>query len=114
MFSRLTLVVIAAAACALAADITGAWKFTVETDQGSGNPSFTFKQDGEKLSGTYKGLFGEAKVAGTIKGEAVEFWIEAEGAGKIVYTGKVESATRMSGTVKLGDVASGKFTAVKE
>ena len=30
-----------------------------ETEAGSGNPSFNFKQEGEKLTGKYKGLLGE-------------------------------------------------------
>ncbi len=34
---------------ALAADISGAWEFAVETSQGSGSPSFEFKQDGVPL-----------------------------------------------------------------
>jgi hypothetical protein len=36
-------------------DLTGAWSVTVETEAGSGNPSFTFKQEGEKLTGNTKG-----------------------------------------------------------
>src|SRR5262249_50860484 len=38
-------------------DVTGAWSLTVETEAGSGNPSFNFKQEGEKLTGKYKGAF---------------------------------------------------------
>src|SRR5262249_3632691 len=45
-------------------DVSGAWSVTVETEAGSGNPSFTFKQEGEKLSGKYKGAFGEADLTG--------------------------------------------------
>src|SRR2546421_2658180 len=47
------------------ADISGAWEFVVETAQGSGSPSFEFKQDGEKLTGTYSGIFGRAPISGT-------------------------------------------------
>jgi hypothetical protein len=110
---RIVLVLLTAA-LAWAADISGSWKFTVETDAGSGNPSFTFKQDGEKLTGTYKGLFGEAKVAGTVKGSAVEFSFEAQGSGKVTYKGTVDGANKMSGTVTLADVGSGKWTATKD
>ena len=33
-------------------NVTGEWAFNVTTDQGGGTPTITFKQDGEKLSGT--------------------------------------------------------------
>ena len=40
-------------------DVTGKWAANVETSAGSGAPNFTFKQDGEKLTGHYVGTFGE-------------------------------------------------------
>src|SRR5437016_3175487 len=70
---RVALPAIAMACIALAADISGAWQFTVETAQGSGSPTFEFKQDGDKLSGTYSGRFGTAPISGTVKGNDVEF-----------------------------------------
>lgn len=54
--------IVAALSCAaLAADISGTWEFNVETSQGSGSPSFEFKQNGEKLTGTYSGMFGKRR-----------------------------------------------------
>jgi hypothetical protein len=50
-----------------AINVTGSWVFEVETGQGNGSPSFTFKQEGEKLTGRYKGTFGEADLSGTVK-----------------------------------------------
>jgi len=41
-------------------DVTGKWTFTVETGAGSGTPTMTFKQEGEKLTGHYSGQLGEA------------------------------------------------------
>ena len=41
-------------------DVTGKWAFAVETAAGSGTPTMTFKQDGEKLTGHYSGQLGEA------------------------------------------------------
>src|ERR1035441_1118520 len=57
------------AALAFAADLTGTWEFNVETDMGFGTPIMTFKQDGNKLTGTYKGQLGEAPLQGTVNGE---------------------------------------------
>jgi hypothetical protein len=73
---RVALPAIALAFAAFAADISGAWEFTVETSQGSGTPSFEFKQEGDKLSGTYSGRFGKAPLAGSVKGDQVDFTFE--------------------------------------
>ncbi len=97
-------------------DVTGKWAFTVETDQGSGTPSFTFKQEGEKLTGTYKGAFGEAPVQGSVKGKAISFSVKvnAQGVeGVIEYTGTIEKDA-MKGTVKLAALGAGTWTAKRE
>ena len=60
------------------ADVTGTWAFQVETGAGTGTPTMTFKQDGEKLSGHYSGQLGEAPLTGTIKGNAIEFTIDVD------------------------------------
>lgn len=95
-------------------NVTGDWTFTVQTDQGSGSPSITFKQDGESLTGTYNGLFGTAPLKGTLKGTAIEFSFEAEMQGQKVdnvYRGTVEK-DEMKGTVAIaGGQLNGSFTA---
>ena len=109
------LALLALCVAANAADLTGAWSFTVETDGGSGNPNFTFKQNGDQLTGTYKGQFGEAKVEGKVTGKSVEFWFELEQGDKIkvVYTGTLESDTAMKGKVSFGSLAQGTWSAKK-
>jgi hypothetical protein len=102
---------------AFAADITGTWSAEVQTDMGSGTPTFTFKQDGEKLTGTYSGQLGEAKLTGTIKGDDVEWSFEASPQGdKLVvkYAGKLDGSNKMKGTTDLGGLAKGTFTATKK
>src|SRR5690348_13368527 len=70
---RITLPAIVLAGVALAADITGTWDFQVKTPQRNGTPVFVFKQEGEKLSGTYSGQLGKTDLTGTVKGDQVEF-----------------------------------------
>ena len=98
------------------ADVTGAWVMQVETAAGSGSPTFTFKQDGEKLEGEYEGTFGKAKVTGTVKGNDITFGFDADAQGtalKVEYKGTVDKDT-MKGTVKLGDLGEGTFTGKKK
>ena len=96
-------------------DVTGVWNFTVETAQGSGSPTFTFKQEGEKLSGQYKGAFGEAPVSGTVKGNKIEFSFKASGPveGTVTYTGTIDGNT-MKGTAKFGELGEATWTAKKQ
>jgi hypothetical protein len=94
------------------ANVAGAWALQVETGAGSGSPSATFKQDGEKLSGKYVGTFGEAELTGTIKGRDITWSVDANFEGnsfKIVYVGTVDGDS-MKGSVTLGDLAEGTFT----
>jgi len=106
-----------AAAPAQGMNITGAWGFVVETSQGSGSPTFTFTQAGENLTGTYKGQFGEAPLTGTVKGADVKFAIKINAQGQdltLTYSGKIDSKDSMKGTVQLGELGEGTWTAKRK
>jgi len=101
-----------------AADITGAWKFSVDLDSGGhGDPTFVFKQEGDKLTGTYDGPLGEYKVTGSVTGaKAVfgfDFTVDGE-AGKATYSATIESPTKMTGTIEFSNGQRGKWTAAKK
>ena len=117
----LLIVMLAGMACAplLAVDhdISGAWEFNVETAAGSGSPSFVFTQAGEKLTGTYSGLFGKADLTGTVKGDQIDFKFNFSYSGQsgvAHYTGTIESATQMKGKVEIGDIGDGTWTGTKQ
>jgi hypothetical protein len=61
--------------------VTGKWTFQVETSAGGGTPTFTFKQDGEKLTGHYSGQLGEADLTGSVKGQDISlaFGVDVQG-----------------------------------
>ncbi len=102
--------------CALtlaAADISGTWSANVELDAGSGTATFVLKQEGDHLSGSYSGALGEAKVTGSVKGDEVEWSFETEDAGKVVYKGKLEGASKIKGTAEYGQLGKGTFSAEK-
>lgn len=106
-----------AAASADKTDVSGAWVFQVETPAGSGTPTFTFKQEGEKLTGQYKGAFGEAPLTGTVKGNKIDFTIKVQAQGQdatINYTGTVEKDGTMKGTVSVADLGSGTWTGKRQ
>jgi len=106
-----------AMAAAVAVNITGVWAFAVETAAGSGSPTFTFKQDGENLTGTYKGQFGEAPLTGTVKGSDIKFMVKVNAQGQditINYNGKIESKDSMKGTAAFGELGEGTWTAKRK
>src|SRR5438552_15311783 len=96
-------------------DVTGKWVFTVETSAGAGTPTVTLKQDGEKLSGHYSSTqLGEADLTGTVKGNDVNFVFGVDVQGlhiDVTYSGTIEGKDAMKGTIKLGDLGGGTFTA---
>jgi opacity protein-like surface antigen len=103
----------AAMASALAADISGTWNATVNLGDQTGSPTFVFKQDGEKLTGTYSGALGDARLSGTIKSSEIAFDFEASGIA-VHYAGKLSADGRkIEGTVDYSGQASGTFTATR-
>jgi hypothetical protein len=101
---------------AQAVNVTGEWAFTVETDQGGGTPTITFKQDGEKLTGKYVGQLGNADLTGTVKGSAIHFTFTIDVQGQqapVTYDGTVEKNT-MKGKLDIGGMVNGTFTATKK
>ena len=97
----------------LAADVTGTWDFSVDLDAGSGNPTFTLKQNGEKLTGHYSGALGEADLAGKVQGDDIQFTFTVkgdQGESTVTFSGKISGDT-MKGKAVYTNFGSGTFTA---
>jgi hypothetical protein len=87
-------------ASATAADTTGTWEVTLHTpDAGDIQATYVLKHDGEKISGTYHGLKGPGDITGTIKGNDVVLVVSLPGDRTGRFSGKLTSATKMSGTM---------------
>jgi hypothetical protein len=91
-------------AAAAAANITGTWEVTIHYPPPDGDYQATYilKQEGDKISGTYHGMHGPADVTGTIKSDDVVLSVTVElpgGPNTARFSGKLISATKMSGTV---------------
>jgi hypothetical protein len=108
---------------AKATDISGTW--AVAYMGTSGDPitlTFVFKQQGEKLTGTFAGVgpIGEQKIIGTVKGDKAVFGFELKGLSNkgsvtATFNGTIESPTKMTGTVGSPFCGDGcKWTATKK
>lgn len=96
--------------------VAGTWSLQVVFDQGSGAPTVVFKQDGEKLTGTYTGQMGQYPLEGTFKDKKIAFTIVIDMQGNQVaftYAGTLEADGSLKGTVDLGGMASGTWTGKK-
>jgi len=104
----------------MAVDISGAWSLSVDLESGQhSTPTFIFKQQGAKLTGTYNGQLGKHKVTGTVKGNKVVFGLEVTDPNssqtiKVTYSGTIESPTKMTGAIKATSGQQGKWTATKK
>ena len=83
---------------ASAADISGNWKGTAEGPNGAIERSFTFKQDGSKLTGeTISEYTGKSSITdGKVEGDTLSFSITANFQGeerKLTYKGKITGDT---------------------
>jgi hypothetical protein len=91
---------------------------TLALDQVNATPSMTLKQDGEKLTGEYTSQqYGKFPLTGTVKGSDVNFSVTMtiEGNGiTAAYAGKVQPDGSITGSVDIGGMMSGSFTATKK
>jgi hypothetical protein len=97
-------------------NVTGAWAFNVQTDQGGGTPTITFQQDGEKLTGKYEGQLGASELTGAVKGDAITFTFTIDVQGQqapVTYKGTVEK-TSMKGSMDIAGMVNGTFTATRK
>ena len=101
---------------AVAADFNGAWTAAIETQLGVQNYTFTFKVDGEKLTGRAKSQFAETDTEitdGLVKGDDISFVENLNFQGmplRIVYKGKI-SGDEIKFTRNVADAFDEPFVA---
>jgi len=103
------------AASATATNITGTWEVTIyyQPDDSDYRATYVLKQEGEKITGTYHGMYGPADVTGSIKSNDVALSVTVKGS-TAHFSGKVTSATEMSGTVTGTSDKTRKWSALKK
>ncbi len=90
-FAAAAIAMLACAAMASAADLSGKWKGELQSPNGPLEINFDFHVDGEKLTGTVANSYGTEQITdGTVKGDAISFVVMAGGGQfKITYKGAV-------------------------
>ena len=97
-------------------NVTGVWDTTLESPQGPMQVVTTFKQEGEKITGTQTSPMGEAPLEGTVVGNEIKFTIKIDMQGQqaiISFTAKIE-ADAMTGTFDFAGMGTGNWSAKKK
>jgi hypothetical protein len=101
-----------------AVNLTGKWSMQLEMSVGTSNPVLVFKQDAEKLTGTYTGRYGESQLVGKVDGRKLEFvvTINAEGTeNRMSFTGELTPAGDViKGNADLGGMGEATWLAKRE
>jgi len=109
--------VFAALSLAWAADVDGKWTAQVPGRGGqTRETTFTFKAEGEKLTGTVSGMQGDTPISdGKISGDDISFTLKLNFQGNeitFLYKGKVSGdEIKMTRTRQGGDQPGQEFTA---
>lgn len=99
-------------------DVTGKWQFTVNYEGGSGSPFVTLTQKGDSITGRYSSqVFGEIDLKGSLKGEEFSFGFTTAAGGDsftMTFTGTMNGKDALRGSVDMGGMGSGTFTATRQ
>ena len=94
--------------------VSGTWRVDFVTPLGQNWIIMTINQSGAKLTGHATDEFGEYEINGRLVDDQVTVvWSVAEDGKMLEITmkGKLETATLITGTAKLGDVGEGPLSA---
>jgi hypothetical protein len=115
--SALILALVAGAPVAALAQgsVAGDWDLTLTTPQGTNSVSVSFKQDGDKVTGTLTSPMGSVPLTGTAKAGELNATasIDVQGmALEMAFNGKL-AGDALNGTVKVGDFGEFPFTGTR-
>jgi hypothetical protein len=95
--------------------IAGKWTMSLELEVFTATPTLVIRQDGEKITGTYIGRYGEFPFEGTLKGRALAFAFKMNAEGteiQMSFTGDVAADGRtMKGRVTISELGDGSWSA---
>ena len=94
--------------------VAGTWRVDFVTPLGQNWIIMTINQSGTRLTGHATDEFGEYEISGRVVDDQVTVvWSVAEDGKMLEITmkGKLETATLITGTAKLGDVGEGPLSA---
>jgi hypothetical protein len=105
-----------ATAAYAAADISGTWTTSFDSQVGKQTYTYTFKVEGGTITGHAKSNVGEGDLKGTVTGDTVTFVENLDYQGQalaITYTGQIVSADEIKFKRDVGGQGGEEFTATR-
>ncbi len=100
----------------VSAQVAGEWSISITFSRGTANHTAIIEQNGDTLTGTYKGELSEGPLNGTVKGNTVEFSSRLSymsNSAPFNYTATIDGDT-MKGTIEMGEYWTATFTAKRK
>jgi L-seryl-tRNA(Ser) seleniumtransferase len=97
------------------ANVVGHWSVSLELGSITGHPTLDLKQDGVKVTGTYRGRYGAAPLEGEVKENQIGFTVTMNAEGQEVsgfFSGTVDG-DKMSGSVEFEGAGEGTWSATR-
>jgi L-seryl-tRNA(Ser) seleniumtransferase len=97
------------------ANVAGHWSVSLELGSIVGHPTLDLKQDGEKLTGTYRGRYGASPLEGAVKENQIGFTVTLNAEGQETsgfFSGTVDG-DKMSGSVEFEGAGEGTWSATR-
>ena len=108
---------VATAAVAAAADISGTWTTSFDSQVGQQTYTYTFKVEGGTLTGHAKSNLGEGDLKGTVTDDKVTFVENLDYQGQVLaitYNGQIVSADEIKFKRDVGGQGGEEFTAKRQ
>lgn len=106
----------AAIAVALAATsaptVGGTWSMSIDSPHGSMKASLTLKQDGTKVTGTFRGPMPDAAVEGTFENGTLKIETSGSAEHKLVFEAKLKEDGSLAGYLS-SDMGDMNWTAAR-
>ena len=96
--------------------VAGEWTISLKFVAGTAQHTAIFVQNGDSLSGQYKGQFEEGTLSGLVQGDRIDFSARLSHEATSIdyyYSGKIEGET-MKGTVEMGEYWTAEWTAARK
>jgi hypothetical protein len=100
------------------ADVAGKWTMTLEMSMGQATTALAFKQEADKITGTYTGRYGTYELKGTVKAREIAFAFTMSADGTPVemsFTGEIAAdGQTMKGQAVLGELGEAGWSAKRD
>lgn len=96
-------------------DVAGHWTLSIDMNVGVAKPTIEIKQNGQTITGTYRGRYGDFPIVGSLDGRGIAFSFTMKGGRRISFTGEVAAnGQTMRGEAEMAEMGDATWAATRE